>query len=435
METVTVNKTRSLDLCICCEICPVICPEEAIHMEYQKGLFLPHINDTKCTKCGLCLKSCPGTDVDPYLLRKQPYADNMFDGPVLDSYIGHSHNHQILQNSTSGGVITHLIIELIQDKVFDLAFVLDFEKFDGAPAKLKETDKINEILKAAKSKYVPVSLHNVVKAIIRNNGRYIIVGTACQFQGIKNVLRDKGISDESLLFLGLFCDGTLNYNFMHFFETLYRKKTEELIRFDFRNKQKRGWPGDVKLSFTSGREIILDRKKRVRLKRFFWLNRCLFCLDKLNTLADMAVGDCYIENKTNAEGRSNILIRTGKGQVIFEKYRHLFNLEKAEVRDIRESQGIANKKVSLEYVKILDQTYDIYKNAGSNNVINKRIAHRLLWSQKFIKWGQNNMTAKIKIALWVIQLASVYNEAKRRLKRLLKGTSRTGFRPKKYNSI
>jgi coenzyme F420 hydrogenase subunit beta len=422
-ETVTVDKTRRLDLCICCEICSVVCPADAIHMEYQKGLFLPRINHTQCTKCGLCLKSCPGIDVDPYHLRKQPHTNNMFDGPALDSFVAYSHDHRILRNSTSGGLITHLIVELIKNKEFDCAFVLDFDKFDGTAARLKGTGNIHEILKAAKSKYVPVSLCNVIKTIVNNNGKYIIVGTACQFQGIKKTLQDNGISEEKLLFLGLFCDGTLNYNFIHFFENIYKKKTEELIKFDFRNKEKRGWPGDVKLSFSSGREIILNRKKRVRLKSFFRLNRCLFCLDKLNTLADIAVGDCYIKDKTNVDGRSNIIIRTNKGQAVFERYRRIFSLERTNVGEVRDSQGMAKKKANLENVRILVKENDVYENTDLSYDVDKWAVRKLLVSQRFIKWGQNNKTTSIKITLLAIKLVSIFNRVNREFKRFIRGVS------------
>jgi len=414
----TVDKTRSLDLCICCEICSAFCPVEAISMECVRGLFLPKVDYTKCTLCGLCLKLCPGIDVDPRNLRSQPFASDIFCGSVLDSFVSYSNDHRILQNSTSGGLITHLMVELINNKEFDLAFILDFDKFDGEPARLKGTNDVNQILKAAKSKYVPVSLYDVVRVITNDPGKYIIVGTACQFQGIKKILREKEMSEENLLFLGLFCDGTLNFNLMRYFENVYRKRTEELVKFDFRNKEKRGWPGDLKLYFSSGRELVLDRGKRIRLKRFFRLNRCLFCLDKLNVFADIAVGDCYIKDKTSTEGRSNIITRTKKGEAILERYCHLFSLERINVRKIRESQGLANKKAVLENVKILVKANDVYENVDLSYDIDKWAARKLLLSQRFIKWGQNNNTARIKITLLAAKLAFIFRVVTRLFKHL-----------------
>jgi coenzyme F420-reducing hydrogenase beta subunit len=62
-------------------------------------------------------------------------------------------------------------------------------------------------------------------------------------------------------------------------------------------------------------------------KRYFGLNRCLYCYDKLNNLADISFGDCYIKGKTDKEGKSNIIIRTGKGEQIFNRCSQLFYSE------------------------------------------------------------------------------------------------------------
>ena len=137
----------------------------------------------------------------------------------------------------------------------------------------------------------------------------------------------------------------------------------------------------------------------------------------------------------NVEGRSNILTRTEKGQIILERYHHLFDLERINKREIRDSQGIAKKRDSLEYVKILDQTYHIYNNSGPNDTINKRIARKLLIAQKFIKWGQNNNTAGIKITLLAVKLVSIFNKVYREFKRFIRGASHMKTRPKKHNPV
>jgi coenzyme F420-reducing hydrogenase beta subunit len=221
-------------------------------------------------------------------------------------------------------------------------------------------------LKASKSKYVPVSVYNVVKALQNDNKRYIIVGTSCQIHGIKKLIKKFFISDEKLLFLGLFCDKTLNFNLIRFFEDHYKKSNERLIKFEFRTKEKYGWPGNSKLSFDSSRELFFDRNVRIQLKRYFQLNRCLFCYDKLNKNADISFGDCYISGKEDLDGRSSVLIRTMKGKEIFERFSDLFTKEKEMIERIRESQNLKSKKNSLEYVKLFLKKYNIYCDSLSD---------------------------------------------------------------------
>ncbi|GAF72335.1 unnamed protein product, partial [marine sediment metagenome] len=131
MQKSSVMKTRELDLCTSCEICAAVCSKAAIIMEYKFGQFLPKVDDKKCIKYGLCLKLCPGIDIDPLKLRQEKISNHIIDGHCLESYTAYSNDPKIRRNSASGGLITTLIIELIKNKEFDAAFVLDFDKFDG----------------------------------------------------------------------------------------------------------------------------------------------------------------------------------------------------------------------------------------------------------------------------------------------------------------
>ena len=46
--------------CCGCSACYAICPKEAISMvKDNKGFEYPHINETKCIRCYMCLNVCP----------------------------------------------------------------------------------------------------------------------------------------------------------------------------------------------------------------------------------------------------------------------------------------------------------------------------------------------------------------------------------------
>lgn len=400
-------KTRKLDLCISCEICSAGCPSGAITMEYRFGQFLPKVCNRKCTNCGACLEICPGIDITPSKPRHEEASDNMFDGPYLESYTAYSNDSDIRKISASGGLITALIIELIKNKEFGTAFVLPFVTFTGEPARLKSTNKIDEILDSAKSKYIPASVYNIIKTLKKgDNRRYIIVGTPCQIYGVKKYLKKNKISEENLLFLGLFCDKTLNFNMIRYFEDAYSKSNERLIKFEYRTKEKYGWPGNSKVHFNSGRELIIDRSIRIQLKKFFQLNRCLFCLDKLNKLADISFGDCYIEGKSGFDGKSSVVVRTKKGKEIFGKYSYLFTLEKESIEKIRESQHLMDKKDNLEYARVFIKENSTYYETISDYEINSQATRKLSKLQKHIKWGKDYNINKIKCSLFLSKMES-----------------------------
>ena len=397
MNDSTVLKTRKFDLCVSCEICLAVCPEEAISMEYSLGKFLPKIDADKCIECKKCLDNCPGIDIIPQKLRHEKNIDVIIKGNLLECYTAYSRDAKLRTNSTSGGIITTLIKALIESKEFQSVFVLDFEKFETSPIRLEETSDVHKIVKSAKSKYLPASVYNVINKIKEKpNSKIIIIGTPCQLTGIKKFVKSNNINDNNILFLGLFCSSTMNFNFLRFMQDNYSKRGETIKEYMYRTKEKYGWPGNSKITFNSGRNIILDRTIRTNLKKYFGLNRCLFCYDKANKNADIVFADCYIKNKQDVKGTSNILIRTEKGKEIFEKYSYLFYIENEIVEQIWESQSIQNEKQHLTFSKILAKEEGLIPEIEEKYHITPSDKLKLNKLQKYAKWGEIYRKRKIQ---------------------------------------
>lgn len=400
MNDSTVLKTRKLDLCVSCEICLAVCPVEAISMEFFNGKYVPKIDLDVCIECNKCLENCPGIDLLPLPVVNESILDEMIKGKMLESYTAFSKNEKIRITSTSGGIITTLVRELIEVKEYQKVFVLKFEKFEKKPVRLEETNNLNDIVKSAKSKYLPASVYNIIAKIKEDeNSKLIIIGTPCQILGIKKFLRCKNINENNLLFLGLFCSSTLNFNFLQFVEDSYSKHSEITTEFLYRTKERYGWPGHSKITFNSGRSKILDREIRANLKKYFGLNRCLYCYDKANKYSDIVFGDCYIKNKQNSKGKSTIIVRTEKGKDILEKYSYLFHIEKEAVEEIWESQNIQDEKNHLIYSLILAQKEELYSELNSDFQVKLSDKSQLKYLQKNLKLGTDYRKRKIKLRL------------------------------------
>lgn len=413
MEKCNVTRTRELDLCVSCEICVLTCQVGAITMKYLLGQFIPEVNKDKCIMCGHCLETCPGIDIYPSELRERKHDSNIIYGDYIESYTAYSNDTQIRKNSTSGGLITNLVIKLIRDKIFDSVFILEFDTFNQKPARLKATYDINTIFNSAKSKYIPASVYGVIKTLKKKNKKkFIIIGTPCQIDGIKKFIKKYKISETTLLFLGLFCGYTLNFNILRYFEDNYAKSDEKMIKFDFRTKEKYGWPGHSRIYFDSGRNGIINRKVRMRLKRYFKLNRCLFCYDKLNRLADISFGDCYIKNKMDLNGKSIVIIRTENGKEIFDKYASFFTLEEEEIEEILKSEGILKNRKNLYYARIFSKEKNIYTKNELNYRIDYKAKKNLLKLQKDVKLGKFYKLNKIKLRLYLRKFKPIINPIK-----------------------
>jgi coenzyme F420-reducing hydrogenase beta subunit/polysaccharide pyruvyl transferase WcaK-like protein len=370
-------------------------------MEYEEGQFLPIINSKKCNNCGLCFKLCPGIGISNF--KNGANFEDELSGHYLNVYSSYSKDKNIRKNSTSGGLITQLIMKLLENDEYDGAFVLPFETFRNSPARLEIIKESKKIFNAAKSKYIPASVFNVIRVLQKEiNPKYIIVGTPCQILGIKNFIKEKSIDCENLLFLGLFCDSTLNFNIINYFEDKYSKDNEKIIRFDFRNKEKDGWPGHPKIYFDSRREVIAHRKERMKVKKYFQLERCLYCLDKLNRSADISFGDCYLRWREFPES-STIIIRTEKGKKIFNNYSSLFNSVELNIEAVIKSQGISAKRENLDFVKALVRN-KAFSNIDYSKTIDRKVQKRLTKRKKMIGYGKNFRINKIKVSSFVSDL-------------------------------
>ena len=392
-----VEKVRELGLCLSCEICHASCPLNAIDMEYESGQFLPTVDGNKCSSCGLCIELCPGIGVFLEEGSKNKNANSILKGPCISAYSAFSKDLSIWEVSTSGGVISDLLIRLIEDGIYEGAFILNFDSFKGAHARLEIANNKEKILSGAKSKYIPASVYNVIKTLAKEkNPRYVIIGTPCQITGIKKYIEKMKIFDEGLLFLGLFCDQTLNYNFIRYFEDKYSKSGESIEKFDFRNKEKDGWPGHIKIRFNSGREIDINREERIKLKRYFQLKRCIICTDKLNSSSDISFGDCYIRGK-DRPGRSSVIIRTLKGKKIWEDYCNLFVWEESSIDSIRSSQSLSKKSKNLKFRMILGIKEGLI-DWGSSYEENLEFVNEFERRQMYIKWGKEYKTRRIRLS-------------------------------------
>lgn len=394
--------TKELDLCLSCEICHAICPTSAISMKYTHGQFLPHIDAVKCTDCGTCLAVCPGIAIDPGDIHNNTPSEVMFDGPYLETYTAYSNNLQIRSKSTSGGVITALILALLETKEYQAAFVLHFDKFENKPARLTPMSQTKDIINSTGSKYIPASVYEIVKSLQNSpEAKYIIVGTPCQFQGVRNYLKYIKHSDTNHLFLGLFCDKTFNYNIFRYFSDRYKKPRENIVSYLFRSKVPNGWPGDIKMTFNSGRELMIDKSMRMNLKPYFQLNRCLFCLDKSNVTADISCGDCYIPGAGDSSGKSSVVIRTEKGKKVFNKHSNIFTLETALMEEISASQQLSGRQENLKYAKYLIESQKLRPDSPNAVQLPVDILKRLSRLQKHIRWGERYNKKRINLALLI----------------------------------
>ena len=115
-------------LCTGCSTCAGICPDDAIQVviDQRNGIYIPKLDKEKCTKCGLCFEVCPGYSVDFKKLNQEIFGKQPEDillGNYLNCYIGHATDYNIRYNSSSGGLVTALLIFALEEGLIDGALI------------------------------------------------------------------------------------------------------------------------------------------------------------------------------------------------------------------------------------------------------------------------------------------------------------------------
>jgi len=320
-------------------------------MHISKGLFLPQIEEDKCTECRRCVECCPGHSLDFEELNirifgKQP--EDAFLGNYLGCYVGHSTDHEIRYNSSSGGVVTQLLIFALEKGMIDGALVVRMRKDDPLKPEPFIARTREEILSASRSKYCPVATNEALERILREDGKFAVVGLPCHIYGIRlaeEVLEE--LRNKIVLHIGLFCSHTVNFTGTDFLLKKFQVGKSDVARLDYRGK---GWPGCMSILLKDGRNIDVQLVRgwnaywNVFSPFFFTPLRCMMCSDQLNELSDISVGDAWLpELKGDNSGVSVLITRTPIAEEIFALMKNsgMLSLKAISPSKVKESQAFS----------------------------------------------------------------------------------------------
>ena len=313
-----IAKVVECGICTGCGTCSAVCPTDAIAMRISNGLFLPEIIEDKCISCRLCLECCPGYSVDlerlsSEIFGKQP--EDPFLGDFLECYVGHSNDDQIRSGSSSGGIVTQLLVYALENDLIDGALVVRMSRDSPLEPEPFIARTREEVVSASKSKYCPVATNVVLKKILSEDGRFAVVGLPCHIHGIRKAeTAIEDLKNKIVLHIGLFCGHTVNFMGTELLLKKLRIKKNEVTKIDYRGH---GWPGSMSIQLSNGRSLNVRFNRgwkaywNVFSPFFFTPLRCMMCSDQFNELADVSVGDPWLPEFTGSSlGESILITRT-----------------------------------------------------------------------------------------------------------------------------
>lgn len=318
-----VGDINLLYLCHGCGACYSICPVNAIYMERNKFGWHPAVDDNRCKYCRVCLNVCPGISINlneySRTIFKNENKENSLIGQYINTYIGYSNDDKLRWEATSGGIITSILIYMLEKNIIDGAIVTKMDENNPLIPKSLLARSKEEIINAKTSKYSPTSVNVVVKEIKNSDGGFAVVGLPCQIHGIRKLQKqDKELKKKIKITIGLFCSHTVTFTGTEILlKKFFKEKKENIASVKYRGN---GWPGDF---VAKNRENIY----KIKLKDywsslfgpyFFTPPRCITCNDLSNELADISVGDAWLREimRNDKKGASIFVVRSKIGKEI-----------------------------------------------------------------------------------------------------------------------
>lgn len=247
------------DLCTGCGTCAGICPPGSIVMriDHDRGVYEPLV-DGECDECGLCLKVCPGigvdfTDLNMRVFGREP--EDILMGNYEECYIAHSRDEELRYGASSGGMISQILIYLLEEGLIDGALVTRMN-----PERPLEPEPFiartpQEIIESRGSKYCPVPANVALREILERPGRYAVVGLPCHIGGIRKAEKiNKTLRKRIKYHIGIVCNHAPTFKATEFLLENFGIKKEEVKSISYRGE---GWPGNLKVETEEGSAVKL----------------------------------------------------------------------------------------------------------------------------------------------------------------------------------
>ena len=375
METITLFKNKKD--CCACGACLNICPRQAIQMqEDENGFLYPIIDNDKCIKCGLCIKTCA-------------LQNSKLTNVPLKTYAAQSNNTD-LKKSASGGIFASLSVNVLN--AGGVIYGAALENINGKLiCRHIAVNSLNDLEKLQGSKYIQSNIGNIYKDVKKNlieNKTVLFSGTPCQVDGLKAYLDKKY---ENLYCIDIICHGVpSNKMFQDYIETLEKKYNDKIVDFKFRDKTK-GWgltaKGYTAKGYTTkGYTTIIPANVSsfyyYFLKSYIYRDSCYSCKYACkNRCGDITIGDYWgIENahpevlQNNSEldyksGTSCLIINTEQGNKLIEKNRDNLRLIESDFEKAAKENGQLNIASACNVEK-RNKLLNLYRKNGYESVEN-----------------------------------------------------------------
>lgn len=309
-------------LCTHCGTCAGLSKEKVYMQESTIGGPLPvrvmgkgKINDP------VIVEACPGkginyVDINQHHFGKIP--ENWSTGNWQIAGISYSNNQEIRSIGASGGIITQVMISLLENKTVEGVICCQLGKTVPYLAEPIIAYSIEEIKRCAQSIYTPVPVNKILEVSQRVKGKLAFVGLPDQISAIRYLQMIKHPSVANIyICIGPYVGINMyKESLLSFIKSNGYKSFEQIKETKYRDGE---WPGYLSVTMNDG--VVLKAKKFYYnyLLPFFITTSSLLTMDFSNELADISVGDAWHPKYEKiGKGFSVVLGRSKLGKDLIE---------------------------------------------------------------------------------------------------------------------
>lgn len=310
------------NLCNRCGTC-VGLSEGKIIFDNKTGDYLPKIVERIASgEIEKILEACSGWAFDFPKYRNLLYGKSFFHtylGPYKGIFIGYSNDSFIRRNSASGGILSSVLIWLLENKRIDGAVVLKMsDKTPWLTEPVIATTK-QDILDAAQSKYIISSTNEILPELRKFSGNLAYVGLPGQVQSVRKLQLSDNTAVKNIKYIfGPFYGNTLHFSSITSLLRSYGiKDYTKIKKLYFRYGD---WPGNMRIELNDNRIIELKKFYANYLIPSHILKNSLLCTDFTNEFTDISGGDAWAPKyEERGKGFSLVIPRTDQGLEILTK--------------------------------------------------------------------------------------------------------------------
>jgi coenzyme F420 hydrogenase subunit beta len=239
-------------------------------------------------------------------------------------YIGQTYDKELLLKSSTGGIITALLIHALRKGIIDGAIVARLS--DSSPLEpeiiVARTEK--ELRSSSGPLFCPVPINTKIKEVLNEDGRFAFVGLPCHIQGLRKAeMVNARLRKRVVLHIGHFCSHNVSFRGTGFLLRKLGIHEEDIAKIDYRAKRNLTGLGGFSVKLRDGKEFFI--KNQLYWSPFgaffFTPSYCMLCHDHTSEFADISVGNAWkLRDLLDQEHTRDAIVisRTKVGQEILK---------------------------------------------------------------------------------------------------------------------